>query len=124
MGPTNPEEPVDGVRRYAALVELLPEKEKLYRELHDDVWPDVVEAIKQANIRNYSIHLAEFGGAKYLFSYMEYTGSDPTADFASIANDPVTRDKWWPITDACQRIIEGTPAGSQWLPMERLMLIA
>jgi L-rhamnose mutarotase len=122
-GPTNPPDPVEGVRRFTSVVELKPEKEKEYRTLHADVWPDVVAAIKQANIRNYSISLAEIGGRKFLFSYMEYTGSDPQLDFAAIASDPTTRDEWWPVTDACQRVIDGTPEGEQWLPLERLMLI-
>lgn len=124
MGPTNPSQPVNGITRYAAAVELLPEHEEAYRKMHDEVWPEVVAAIKAANIRNYSIHLAEIGGRKYLFSYMEYTGTNPEADFAAIAQDPTTRDRWWPITDSFQRVIEGTPEGAQWLPMEMLMHIA
>ncbi|MFC2085943.1 L-rhamnose mutarotase [Bacteroidota bacterium] len=122
-GPTNLPDPVDGVYRLTAVIELKPEKEQLYRELHTDVWPDVVEAIKTSNIRNYSISLARIAGKSYLFSYMEYTGDDIERDFAAMANDPVTRDQWWPITDACQRVIEGTPEGAKWLPLERLMLI-
>lgn len=122
-GPTNPPDPIDGVYRFTSVVELIPEKEQLYRELHADVWPEVVEAIKKANIRNYSISLARIGDKRYLFSYMEYTGDDMEADFASIAADETTRDAWWPITDACQRVIEGTPKGEQWMPLERLMLI-
>jgi L-rhamnose mutarotase len=123
LGPTNPPDPIDGIHRFTAVVELLPEKEQLYRELHADVWDDVVAAIKKAHIQNYSISLGRIGGRSYLFSYMEYTGDDAEADFASIANDPTTRDKWWPITDACQRVIDGTPDGEQWLPLERLMHI-
>jgi L-rhamnose mutarotase len=124
FGPTNPHSPADGIRRYASAIELIPEKEPLYRKLHADVWPEVVEAIKKANISNYNIFVGTIDGKKYLFSYFEYTGSDPASDFASIAADPTTRDKWWPITDACQRVIEGTPDEQQWLPLESLMHIA
>lgn len=123
-GPTNRRTAEVGIRRYASAVELLPEKEQLYRELHADVWPSVVEAIKKANISNYSIFVATVEGRRYLFSYFEYSGTDPEADFASIAADPTTRDKWWPITDACQHIIAGTPDGQQWLPMESVMHIS
>lgn len=122
-GPTNPPDPVDGIHRLTAVIELIPEKAKLYRELHADVWPDVVAAIKTHNIRNYSISVAMIGDKQYLFSYMEYAGHDMEADFAAIANDPTTRDKWWPITDACQRVIGGTSKGAKWLELERLMLI-
>jgi len=111
------------LRRYASVIELLPEKEKLYRKLHADVWPEVVAAIAKANISNYSIHVAELGGKKYLFSYFEYTGSDPEKDFASISEDPTTRDRWWPITNTCQQVIPGTLEGERWLSLEMLMHI-
>jgi L-rhamnose mutarotase len=123
FGPTNPDDPADGVHRLTSIIELKPEKEALYRELHAAVWPDVTAAIKKSNIRNYSISLAQIGGKSYLFSYMEYTGDDMEADFAAMAEDATTRDEWWPITDSCQRVIEGTPEGSQWMPLERLMFI-
>jgi len=113
----------DTIKRYASVIELLPEKEESYRKLHSDVWPEVVAAIKKANIQNYSIHVAELGGKKYLFSYLEYSGNNPEKDFASIGDDPTTKDKWWPITDACQRELPGTPEGQHWLPMEILMHI-
>lgn len=125
-GPTNPspaEQQADGVCRYARLVELLPEKEAEYRQLHAEVWPEVVAAVKQANIENYSIHVLELGGKKYLFAYFEYTGDDPEQDFASIAADPTTRDQWWPLTDACQARVPGTADGEQWLAAEMVMYI-
>jgi L-rhamnose mutarotase len=125
-GPTNPspEELIgSGVRRYAELVELVPEKEEIYRKLHAEVWPEVVAAIKRAHVHNYTIYLVELSGKKYLFRYFEYTGSDPQKDFAGIAEDPTVRDKWWPITDGTQVRIPGTPEGEQWLPAEMLMYL-
>ena len=111
------------VTRYGSVIELLPEKEQQYRNLHADVWPEVLAAVKKANIQNYNIFVAEIGGKKYLFSYMEYTGTDPARDFASIGDDPTTRDKWWPITDACQKSLPNTPKGEQWKSLEMLMQI-
>lgn len=119
-GPTNPE-PAVIPRTFCAMVELRPDKEEEYRRLHADVWPEVLAAIRRANIRNYNIYVATVGGRRYLVSHMEYTGSNPAADFATIAKDAVTRDKWWPLTDACQQVLEGTPEGQQWLPLERVM---
>ncbi len=123
-GPTNPDPEAgqaDRVKRYAAVVGLNPEKEKLYRELHADVWPEVVAAVKNANIRNFNIFTVELNGKKYLFYYLEYTGDNPEKDFASIGEDLVTRDKWWPITDGCQVRLPGTPEGEQWRSIEMLM---
>jgi len=125
-GPTNPtpdEAAKATVKRFASVIELLPEKEQQYRELHAAVWPDVVKAIRKANIRNYNIYLAEIHGKKYLFSHFEYTGNDPAKDFASIGQDKTTKEKWWPITDAYQKRLPGTPEGEQWLGMEMLMHI-
>ena len=126
FGPTNPtaqQQLENGVIYYGAVIELVPEKEKLYRELHADVWPEVLAAIKKANIRNYNIFVAELDGKRYLFSFFEYHGKNPEADFASIAEDPTTRDKWWPITDACQKRLPGTPDDQQWKSIEMLMHI-
>ena len=124
-GATNPKVLDDskGIRYFGSVIELKAEKEKLYRELHADVWEDVVKAIAKANIRNYHIYLAELQGKKYLFSYFEYHGKDMDKDFGSIGKDPTTRDKWWPITDGCQERIPGTPEGSQWMNLESLMHI-
>jgi L-rhamnose mutarotase len=121
--PTSEQNAKAKVTRYGSVIELLPEKEEQYRKLHADVWPEVLTAIKKANIQNYNIFIFELGGKKYLFSYLEYTGTDPAKDFASIGDDPTTRDKWWPITDACQKRLPSTPKGEQWKSLEMLMNI-
>jgi L-rhamnose mutarotase len=125
-GSTNPapkQQAAAKVKRYASMIELCPEKEQEYRRLHAAVWPQVVAAVKRAKIRNYSIYVAELHGKKYLFSYLEYTGTDPETDFAKIGEDPTVKDKWWPLTDACQRRLPGTPEGEQWKSIEMLMLV-
>lgn len=110
-----------GIKRFASIVGLDAEKEKLYRELHADVWPEVIAAIRRANITNYTIYVTEIEGRRYLVSTFEYVGTDPAQDFGSIALDPVTRDRWWPLTDGCQIRLPGTPAGEQWRPLEQVM---
>ena len=113
----------EGVRYFGSVIELKGKKEKRYRELHANVWEDVLAAIAKANIHNYHIYLAELGGKKYLFSHFEYTGNNMRADFDIMAADKTTREKWWPITDNCQERIPGTPEGLQWMPLESLMQI-
>ncbi|MBK8979896.1 MAG: L-rhamnose mutarotase [Planctomycetes bacterium] len=123
-GPTNPAAPTpDGPRYHASVVELLPEREPQYRALHADVWPEVLARIRASNIRDYRIYRVELGGRIYLFSTFAYVGQDFDQDMAAMAADPTTRDRWWPITDACQRRIPGTPDGQQWLPLEQVMHI-
>jgi L-rhamnose mutarotase len=124
FGATNPATPINPrAVRYASVIELVPHMEAKYRELHGAVWIEVVAAIKKANITDYYIHRAELGGKSYLFSSFTYTGLDFTADMKSIAEDPTTRDKWWPLCMECQQRLPGTPHGEQWLGLEQLMHI-
>ena len=37
--------------------------------------------------------------------------------FALLAKDPTTKNKWRPLTDACQVVLKGTPTGQHWLPI-------
>ena len=54
----------------------------------------MLQAIKNANIRNYSIYLKDIEGKLYLFSYLEYVGDIFDQDMAGVGKDPVTR-RWW-----------------------------
>ena len=124
FGPTNPPTEVAAkakVKYYGSIIELRPGKEKEYRELHANVWPEVRAAITKANIRNYNIYVTDIAGRRFLMSQFEYTGTNPDADFASIGKNPTTKDKWWPLTDACQIRLLGTLEGSQWRGMEQIM---
>jgi len=126
FGPTNPtpeQASKARVKYYASMIVLRPEKEKQYRELHANVWPEVHAAIAKANIRNYNIYVTDLNGKRYLVSHFEYVGTNPEKDFAGIAKDATTRDKWWPITDACQIRLPGTPKGQQWKAVEQVMHI-
>lgn len=88
--------------------------------MHAQVWPEVVAAIHRANICNFNIFATEIAGRRYLFSHFEYIDTDSEADFASIAKDPTTRDRWCPLTEDCQIRLPGTPAGGQWRALEQV----
>jgi L-rhamnose mutarotase len=124
FGPTNPSPAVASkapVKSYASIIELRPEKEKLYRELHANVWPEIRKAITKSNIRNYNIYVTDIAGRRFLVAHFEYVGSNFDADMALIAKNPTMKDKWWPLTDPCQIRLPGTPDGQRWRSMEQLM---
>ena len=104
-----------GVRRFASIIRLRPEKEAEYRALHADAWPGVLAALSGANVRNYSIFLRD----GVLFSYLEYAGDDYEADMAGIADDPETQ-RWWQLTDPCQQPVDGAAPGEWWTPLEEV----
>lgn len=103
------------IQRLASIIRLRPETEAEYRELHRAVWPDVLAALKRANVSNYSIFLRD----GYLFAYMEYSGSDLRADMATIAADEATQ-RWWKLTDPCQEPLATAAEGEWWAPAEEV----
>jgi L-rhamnose mutarotase len=102
------------VQRMGMVIGLKPEKRDYYNQLHAHPWPEVNEAIKKSNLRNYSIYEIQLDGKWYLFSYFEYVGDDFQADMAKIAANKKTQE-WWKETDPCQIRLPGTPEGQQWL---------
>ncbi len=103
------------MRRYAMVVRLKPEAEEEYRRIHQAVWPEVLETIRQCNIRNYSIFLRD----GFLFGYFEYHGEDLEADFDRMAADPKTQE-WWFITKPMQERLPSCTGDEWWAEMEEV----
>ncbi len=104
------------IERHALVVGVRPERREEYLELHRNVWPQVEQTLRDANVTNYSIFIV----GDTLFAYYEYVGDDHAADMARIAEDPVTRE-WWTHTDPCQvRIVEERDAGALWQPLDEV----
>jgi len=119
-GPSNPDPETiarQSVKRYGSVIELRPESEAYYRELHANAWSGNLRQMHQSNLRNFTIFLGEVDGRRLLFSFFEYIGTDFEADMAAIAANPETQ-RWWAETDPCQRRLPDTPDGEQWLPLE------
>ena len=97
------------VRRFGQVIGVRPEATDEYERLHAAVWPGVLEAIRRANIRNYSI----FREGDQLFAYYEYVGTDYEADMAAMAADPIVQD-WWKLTDSMQEPRPDRAEGNWW----------
>lgn len=102
-------------QRYAAVIKLRPGREREYRRLHAEVWPEVLAVLKHAHVSNYSIFLRD----EYLFSYLEYTGENFTADMEIVANDPATQ-RWWALTAPCQLPLRSASEVEWWAPAEEV----
>lgn len=91
-----------------------------YKELHSEVWPDVLKIIKASNIHNYSIYLRRLDDGKYcLFSYFEYAGTSFKEDMEKMAADPVTQ-RWWSLCKPCQVPLNARTEGEWWADMEEV----
>ena len=82
------------IQRFGSVIGLNQEKEKYYRELHEMVWPDILEQIQLAGLQNFSIFITKLEGKKYLFSYFEYTGNDFASDIEKMSKNTLMQ-KWW-----------------------------
>ena len=103
------------MQRYGMVIKVKPEKLERYKQLHADVWPEVLEIITQNNIRNYSIYHKD----GYLFSYFEYVGDDFAGDMKNMADAPITQ-KWWAECIPCQEPLETCAEGEWWANMEEV----
>ena len=103
------------MKRVAQVIQVLPEKLALYKQLHQNPWQAVSQRIAACNIRNYSIYL--YGDT--LFSYFEYIGEDFEADMAKMAEHEETR-LWWSLTDPCQQKVTSAGEGEWWHQIEEV----
>lgn len=105
------------MKRMGMLVGLKPDRIAEYRKLHAAVWPEILDKIRECNIRNYSIFLRE--PENLLFAYWEYVGNDFAADMRQMAADPHTQ-RWWKICMPCQEPLESRGDDEWWAMMEEV----
>ncbi|KAK1978720.1 hypothetical protein LZ30DRAFT_783953 [Colletotrichum cereale] len=110
-------------RRIAQIVKLKPEFVDKYKEVHANVWPEVLKQIKQCNIVDYSIwHEPD---SRILFATFKYIGYDWAGDMEKMKENPKVRE-WWAMTDGWQEsVVPGavsSEAGepSWWKPVEEV----
>jgi L-rhamnose mutarotase len=98
------------VQRFGSVIGIKKECIPEYNRLHAACWPGVLSKLRECNIRNYSIFLAEVKPDEYyLFAYYEYTGDDFNADMQKMKADPTTQE-WWKHTDPLQyRLVTAGP---------------
>ena len=103
------------MKRYGTVIKVRPEKLEEYKKLHSAVWPEVLDLLRNCNIRNLSIYHKD----GYLFSYFEYIGTDYEGDMAKMAADPKTQE-WWDVMMPMQKPLETRAEGEWWAEMEEV----
>ena len=111
---TNPEGGEE-MKRFGMVIKLKPGSADSYREYHTAVWPEVLERIRDCNIRNYSIYFKD----DLLFSYFEYHGDDIQGDWAKMAAHPKTQE-WWAVMEPLQDPLATRKKGEWWAEMEEV----
>lgn len=103
------------MKRYGQVIRLRTGARADYVRHHANVWPEVLQMIRQCNIRNYSIFLKD----DTLFAYFEYVGDNFEADMARMAADPKTQE-WWTIMKPLQQPVPTSKEGEWWAGMEEV----
>ncbi|KAL6702557.1 hypothetical protein ACN47E_001554 [Coniothyrium glycines] len=105
-----------GPRRVGQWLYLKPESIEEYKRCHAAVWPEVLEQIKDSNIRDYSIFLS-LSPRPTLFASFKYVGSNFDEDMARMAANPKVQE-WWEFTDSMQESpvegAQGSAIGPGW----------
>jgi len=83
--------------RYAWVLEVRPGYEEEYVRRHQEIWPEMVEALRSAGIRNCSI----FRHGLTLFGYFETDDIEGTQEY--LANDE-TNQRWSEWMDPIMKV--------------------
>ena len=83
---------------------LKPGCEEEYQRRHAAIWPELVEMIHEAGVKNYSIFCDK--DTNLLFAYQECEGEGSSQDTSDV--DPITQ-RWW---DMMADIMEVNPDNS------------
>ena len=104
------------MQRFGQVIGVKPGKLEEYKELHANVWPEVLQTISDYNIRNYSIFVLN---NVTLFAYFEYVGDAFEADMAKMAADPKTQE-WWSVCGPMQEPHPNRKKGEWWMALEEV----
>jgi L-rhamnose mutarotase len=90
--------------KYAFTMQLNPGMRDEYTKRHDEIWPELSALLKQAGVRDYSIHLDEETGT--LFGVL-WRRRDHTMD--ALPDHPVMKRWWTHMADIMQTHPDNRP---------------
>lgn len=95
------------MEKYAFKMKLNPGMAEEYKRRHDEIWPELVRLLRDAGIRDYSIHLDEETGT--LFGVL-WRRDDHGMD--RLPEDPVMRRWWEHMRDIMETHPDGEPVAT------------
>jgi L-rhamnose mutarotase len=100
------------MEQIAFRMQLNPGQAEVYRQRHDDIWPELVTLLKQAGIADYSIFLHE--PSHSLFAVLRRT---PDHSMAALPQHAIMQRWWVYMADIMQTGDDRQPVVE---PMERV----
>lgn len=108
------------MQRMGFVIKVKPECMAEYKRVHANVWPQVLDKIRDCNISNYSIFLHE--AENLMFGYYEYLGSNHEADMERMAKDAKTQE-WWDLCKPMMSPLQTRADGEFWASMDQIFLM-
>lgn len=107
------------LHRYGFTLKVKPEQLEAYKAHHQQVWPELLEALRQSGWRNYSLFLAEDG---QLFGYFEspYTLAECQKRMAAFA----VNARWQALMAPLFELPEGARPDTALTPLEPIFYLA
>src|SRR5215467_11188050 len=105
-------------RRYSLTLDLKQDPALIaeYRKYHEDVWPEVIQSIKDAGIEDMEIYL--LGTRLFMIMEVNESFSFEKKARADQANPKV--QEWEKLMWKFQEALPQAKPGEKWLPMERI----
>jgi len=105
------------VKRVAGVLRIKKDRIEEYKEYHQNVWPEILQAHREAGQTNFSIFLKD----DLLFSYCEYLGpeEDHEERMKKVLQAPRMRE-WLDIMEDIQVPLEARAPGEWWATMEEI----
>ena len=103
------------MNRMAFKMKLNPGQEDTYRKRHDEIWPELVQLLKESGVSDYSIFLDQ--PSSTLFGVL--VCNDP-ARFKKLPESPVMM-KWWQyMKDIMETNADGSPTS---IPLQEVFYL-
>ena len=103
------------MKRLAFKMKLNPGQEATYRKRHDEIWPELVELLKDSGISGYSIFLDQ--PTLTLFGFLSTHNPDA---FAQLPQSPVMQRWWQYMKDIMETNPDGSPVA---LPLDEVFYL-
>ena len=104
------------MQKFAFTMRLHPGQEAEYKRRHDEIWPDLVELLRDAGVSDYSIHLDR--ETSTLFAVL-WRREDHGMD--ALPAHPVMRRWWDHMADIMETQPDGAPVA---VPLETVFHLA
>ncbi|SBT13487.1 L-rhamnose mutarotase [Vibrio celticus] len=98
----------EGIIRKAFKMSVYKDCHQIYKQRHDEIWPELASVLKEAGARHYSIFLDEESST--LFAYVEIESEQR---WAQVSKTPECQKWWLFMKDIMETNADNSPKSSE-----------